>query len=141
MVSFVESTISFFSQIVVLGMLTAAFVLRKKKEYRRHGVVMLYAVALHLVSILVVMVPSFVAFLGGLSSISFADFGVATAFIHVFSGLFAAVLGIWLVGSWRLQESFQKCFRKKRVMDLALGVWLVAIALGIVLYMLLIVRM
>jgi hypothetical protein len=60
---------------------------------------------------------------------------VITTLIHVFAGLLAALLGVWLVSSWHLQTSLQTCFKKKRLMDVTLGLWLLAIVLGVVLYL------
>jgi uncharacterized membrane protein YwzB len=80
------------------------------------------------------MVPSFAAFFGDLSLVNFADIFVITTLIHVSAGLLAALLGIWLVSSWHLQTNLQTCFKKKRVMDVTLILWLLAIVLGVVLY-------
>jgi uncharacterized membrane protein YozB (DUF420 family) len=67
--------------------------------------------------------------------VNFADILVIVTLVHVSAGLLAALLGVWLVGSWHFQESLQTCFRKKRVMDVTLSLWLLAIALGLVLYL------
>jgi ribonuclease J len=48
--------------------------------------------------------------------------------------LTAALLGIWFVSSWHLQESVQTCFRKKHFMDVTLVLWVLAISLGFILY-------
>jgi uncharacterized membrane protein YozB (DUF420 family) len=131
---YVESTISLGIQMVVLGLLISGYLIKRQKKYRQHGIIMLSAVVLHILSILVVMVPSFSAFFGDFSSVNFADILVITTLIHVSAGLLAALLGVWLVSSWHLQVSLQTCFKKKRVMDVTLGLWLLAIFLGIVLY-------
>jgi hypothetical protein len=134
MVTYGISTISLGIQIVVLGLLIGGYFLKSQKKYRQHGILMLSAVVLHIISILVVMVPSFAAFFGDLSLVNFADIFVITTLIHVSAGLLAALLGIWLVSSWHLQTNLQTCFKKKRVMDVTLILWLLAIVLGVVLY-------
>jgi hypothetical protein len=134
MVTYVESTISLGIQMVVLGLLISGYLVKRQKKYRQHGILMLSAVVLHIISILVVMVPSFAAFFGDLSLVNFADIFVITTLIHVSAGLLAALLGIWLVSSWHLQTNLQTCFKKKRVMDVTLILWLLAIVLGVVLY-------
>ncbi len=134
MVTFVESTISLGIQIVVLGLLIGAVFLKSQKKYRQHGIVMLSAVVLHIVSILTVMIPSFTAFFGVQGSVNLADTLVMVALVHVSSGLLAALLGVWLVGSWHMQTNLQTCFKKKRVMDVTIFLWLLAIALGVFLY-------
>lgn len=121
---------------VVLGLLTSPYLLKRQKKYRHHGLGMLSALALHVVAILFVMVPSLAAFFGVRSSVNLAaDVLVIVTLVHVSAGLLAALFGVWLVGSWHLQVSLQTCFRKKRVMDVTLTLWLLAIALGVVLYL------
>jgi uncharacterized membrane protein YozB (DUF420 family) len=132
---YVASTISLSIQIVVLGLLLSAVFLKSQKKYRRHGVVMLSAVVLHIISIMVVMVPSFGAFFSMSSTVNFADTLVIVTLIHVSAGLLAAVLGLWLVSSWHFKTNLQTCFRKKRIMDITFVLWLLTIVLGIVLYL------
>jgi uncharacterized membrane protein YozB (DUF420 family) len=134
MVGSVESTVSMGIQIIVLTLLVGAVFLKIQKKYRQHGIVMLSAVVLHIVSLLAVMGPSFAAFAGP-GSINFSDVLVMVTFVHVSAGLIAALLGVWLVGSWHLKVDMQGCFRKKRVMDVTLILWILAIFLGIFLYL------
>jgi uncharacterized membrane protein YozB (DUF420 family) len=138
MVGILESTISLSIEMVALCLLTSGYLLKRQKKYRHHALSMLSALALHIVAILLVMVPSLAAFFSVPSSVNFADILVIATLVHVFAGLLAAMLGVWLVGSWHLQESLQSCFRKKRVMDVTLSLWLLAIALGLVLYLVII---
>ena len=130
-----ESTISLSIEMIALGLLITAYLLKRQKKYRQHGLSMLSALALHVVAILFVMVPSLAAFFSAPSSVNLADILVIATLVHVSAGLIAALLGAWLVGSWHLQASLQTCFRKKRVMDATLSLWLLAIALGVVLYL------
>jgi len=67
--------------------------------------------------------------------VNYADTLVIVTLVHVSAGLLAALLGIWLVGSWHLKADLQPCFRKKRVMDAAFILWSLAIVLGIYLYL------
>ena len=55
---------------------------------------MLSAVVLHIISIMVVMVPSFGAFFSMSGTVNFADILVIVTLIHVSAGLIAAVPGI-----------------------------------------------
>ncbi len=132
---YVESTISLGIQIIVLSLLLAAIFLKSKKKYRQHGMVMLSAVTLHLISIIIVMVPSFGIFFSMTGTVNFADPLVIVTLVHVSSGLLAALFGIWLVSSWHLKADLQTCFRKKRVMDVTITLWSIAIVLGIILYL------
>ena len=133
--AYVESTISLGIQIIVLGLLLSAIFLKIQKKYKQHGILMLSAVLLHIVSIVVVMVPSLRAFFAIPGSVNFADTVVIVTFVHVTAGLLAALLGVWLVSSWHLQADLKPCFRKKRVMDFTIVLWSLAIVLGIVLYL------
>jgi hypothetical protein len=96
---------------------------------------MLSALVLHIIAILTVMIPSLAAFFGGPGTINFADALVITALTHVSAGVLAALLGIWLVTSWHLQTNLQTCFKKKRLMDATITLWLIAFFLGIYLYL------
>ena len=129
------STISFGIQMLVLGLLIGAIFLKIQKKYRQHGVLMLFAVALHWISILIVMIPSFATFFSAPSTVHAAEPIEIATLVHVLAGLIAAVLGVWLVGSWRLRADLQTCFRKKRIMDVTFGLWSLAIVSGIVLYL------
>lgn len=112
-----ESTISLSIEMIALSLLITGYLLKRQKKYRHHGLSMLSALALHVVAILFVMVPSLAAFFSVPSSVNFADILVITTLVHVSAGLLAALLGVWLVGSWHLQVSLPTCFRKKRIMD------------------------
>jgi uncharacterized membrane protein YozB (DUF420 family) len=133
MVTYVESTISLGIQMVVLALLIGAIFLKSKNKYRQHGIVMFSAVVLHIVSILTVMLPSFGAYVGP-GVINFSDVWAIITLFHVSTGLIAVLFGIWLVGSWHLKTDIKQCFRKKRVMDATLILWILSILLGILLY-------
>jgi hypothetical protein len=49
-------------------------------------------------------------------------------------GIIAASLGVWLVASWHMQTDVQKCFPRKRIMITTITLWITSIALGIILY-------
>ncbi len=135
MVTFIGSTVSLVIQIVVLALLIGAIMLKSQKKFRQHGITMLSAVVLHIISIFVVMIPSFTAFFGASGLIDYADVFVVLTLVHVAAGVTDALLGVWLVSSWHLQTNMQTCFKKKRFMDVTLVLWLLAIILGIVLYL------
>jgi hypothetical protein len=131
---YTASTISFGIQLIVLGLLISGYLVKRQKKYRQHGMIMLSALVLHLLTVLLVMIPSFGVFFSDVSMVNFANALVIATLIHVSAGLLAALLGIWIVGSWHLQVSVATCFRKKRFMDLTLSLWFLAISLGIILY-------
>jgi hypothetical protein len=129
-----NSDVSLVLQIIVLALIIFAVILKSKKKFRQHGLTMLGAVVLHIGSILTVMVPSFGLFFGS-GSINFTDTVTVISLVHGFAGLIAAVLGVWLVGSWHLKADMQGCFQKKRLMDLTFGLWALAIVLGVIIYL------
>jgi len=94
---------------------------------------MIVAVALNALSFILIMGPS----LFGLGSFIIAQTLDMISIVTVIHGVFGAVteiLGLWVVGIWRLQSSIQKCVRKKRIMRVTLAIWLIALLLGILLY-------
>ena len=130
----VRSTIGLAIELVVLALLISGYLVKRQHKYRQHGLIMFSALVLHIISIMLIMVPSFGAFFSDVSAVNFADALVIAALIHVSAGVIAALLGIWLVSSWHLQESVQTCFRKKHFMDVTLVLWFLAISLGFILY-------
>jgi uncharacterized membrane protein YozB (DUF420 family) len=129
------ATSSLFIQIVVLVLLIGGYWLKRMKKFRQHGITMLTAVVLHTVMILAWMMPSFSSFLGSSVSINLADMIVVTILVHAFMGIAADLLGIWLVASWRLRADMKTCFAKKSIMRVTITLWLIALVLGIILYL------
>ena len=129
------ATISLVVEVVVLVLLFGGYSLKRMKKFRQHGITMLTAVVLHTVMILAWMIPSFSSFFSSPSSTNLADIIVVTTLVHAFMGIAADILGIWLVASWRLQADMKTCFAKKRIMRVTLTLWLIALVLGIILYL------
>jgi uncharacterized membrane protein YozB (DUF420 family) len=129
------ATISLVVQIVVLVLLLVGYLLKRMKKYRQHGVTMLTALILHIIVIFTVMLPSLV--IGVIPLILENNSFVVTiiAPLHGIMGIIALVLGIWIVASWRLRASLQYCMPKKKFMLLTLTIWLIALLLGIILYL------
>jgi hypothetical protein len=127
------STTTLVVELFVLSLLFFSYYLKRRKMYRQHGITNTTAVALHLVTILSWMIWSFMAFFGT-TSVDFGNLLHVTALAHAALGIIAAALGVWLVGSWHLQTDVQKCFSRKRLMLTAISVWTVNVAIGVVLY-------
>ena len=94
---------------------------------------MMIAVALHLIVILSWMIASFVSFFRA-APLNLGNALQVSALVHVALGTVAVLMGIWLVGSWRLQADIQKCFARKWLMLATITVWSGAMFLGILLY-------
>jgi len=135
-VTLTEATISLVVEITVLVLLIVAFALKNRKKYRQHGIAMTSAIALHIITILVVMLPSFSTFFTapGTTVPFLLDPIVIISFVHVALGLAAVVIGIRLVASWHFKTDLQTCFANKKMMKPTIILWVTAILLGIVMY-------
>jgi uncharacterized membrane protein YozB (DUF420 family) len=133
---FLIAQIDLVVQIVILVVLFAGLILKKKSKFFSHGTSMLVAVVLNAIPFFLVMGPSLLS-LGQtvreypLNRLSLVVLG------HASFGSVAEVLGIWIVGSWRLRSSVQGCVAKKRFMLVTFALWLTAIFFGILLFTLL----
>ncbi|MBN1244144.1 hypothetical protein JXA31_00960 [Candidatus Bathyarchaeota archaeon] len=125
------ATVSLVLQIAVLILLFGSLGLKGRKKLRQHGITMLIAVVLHTISILAVMIPSF----GVITSGDFPVLISAIAYVHGITGIIAEVFGVWIIATWRLRTSLQYCAPKKKLMRLTLILWLIALFLGILLYL------
>jgi uncharacterized membrane protein YozB (DUF420 family) len=129
------ATVSLVIQIVVLVLLFGGIWLKGMKKFRQHGIAMLTAVVLHTIVILAWMIPIFSSLFSSPSSINLADMITVTILVHAFMGIAAVLLGIWLFASWRLRADMKNCFAKKSVMRVTITLWLIALVLGIILYL------
>jgi len=123
--------ISLVLQILILFLLLGSIWFKAAKKFRQHGLTMLTAVVLHTTTIVAVMIPSF----GGISSGHFSTVISALAILHGTLGALAEILGVWVVASWRLRDSQEHCISKRRVMRLTLVTWIIAIILGVLIYL------
>lgn len=122
-------------QIIVLFLLAYGYLLKRKLQFRQHGITMSTALFLHLTMALVVMIPSLV-FAVIPQYIVPTPLAVASVFavIHAILGTVALTLGVWIVSSWRFRKSFQGCFNRKKTMVKTLTVWVASLIFGIILY-------
>ena len=127
------ATISLVIQLAVLTLLLIGYEFKRRLRYRVHGIFMLSAVILHLAAIFAIMVPSFIAI-----TIEKPSTLITTiAPLHATAGTITAILGIWIVGGWRLRQSTQYCAPKKKFMLATLILWSATIAFGIIFYFIL----
>ena len=96
---------------------------------------MLTAVVLHTVTIVAWMIPSFSSLFTAPTAIDLADMLTVAIMVHAFTGIVAVVLGVWIVAAWRLKADMKTCFAKKNVMRTTIILWLIALAIGIILYL------
>ncbi len=131
---FLMSSTSLIVELIVLGLLVVGYSIKRLKNYRRHGMTMTVAVALHLITIFSWMIWSFLTLFNG-NTINFLNPIIIVAFVHVPLGAIAAIFGVYLITAWHLQLDIQGCFRRRRFMLITFAAWLVSIALGIILYL------
>jgi len=123
-------------EIIILMVLFAAFALKRKGKFLKHGGMMLVGVVLNILSFVIVMGPA----LFSLGQNGLFDHPGRLYFVtlaHAGLGGTALVLGVFLVASWHLQASTQNCMRRKKIMRLTFVLWVLALILGILFYMLL----
>jgi uncharacterized membrane protein YozB (DUF420 family) len=123
-------------EIIILTVLFAAFALKRKGKFRAHGGMMLAGVVLNILSFAIVMGPAFLS-LGQNGLFNHPGRLYYVTLVHAGLGGTALVLGVFLVASWHLKASIQECMRRKKIMRLTFILWILALILGILLYMLL----
>jgi hypothetical protein len=121
-------------QLVVLALLLVGYELKLKMRFRLHGFFMLIALIAHITIILAIMVPSFVIALVPITFQNPASILGILSPIHAATGTIAAILGVWIVGSWRLRRSTEYCMPKRKLMRATFIVWLITLTLGVLLY-------
>ena len=121
-------------QIATLLLLVLGYKYVKDNKLRRHGLTMAVATILHTSSVLLIMVPSFIAYFGILIG-DFRNLGVIITWIHAVVGILTMMFGIYLVAIWRFQPPARMiCARKKWLMRPTLALWAFALILGITFY-------
>ncbi|UCH38086.1 MAG: hypothetical protein JSV76_02685, partial [Candidatus Bathyarchaeota archaeon] len=106
----------------------------KDRKLKLHGLVMTIAVTVHTISILMVMTPSAVTYLVALFNAPLNPL-VLTILIHSIAGIFAEVLGVFLVAEWRFRPPpYVVCARRKRVMKPLIALWVFALLSGVIFY-------
>ena len=123
-------------EIIILMVLLAAFALKRRGKFLKHGSMMLAGVFLNILSFAIVMGPAFLS-LGQNGLFDHPGRLYFVTLVHAGLGGTALVLGVFLVASWHLQASTQNCMRRKKIMRLTFVLWVLALILGILLYMLL----
>jgi len=111
----------------------SGFMFKRRGDFFLHGTAMFVSVILNAVSFFVVMGPSLI---GRVQLVEINPLGRLSLAIlaHAIVGGAAEVLGLWIVASWHLQSSTQKCVMKKKIMLVTMILWIIAILLGFLLY-------
>jgi uncharacterized membrane protein YozB (DUF420 family) len=116
---------------IIIGI---GFLYKRAKNYRMHGSLMVVAVIFHIISFITVMGPRFHQYFNLLTT-STSELGVQTTWIHSIPGAIALILGIALVATWAVHPSnIAGCFKRKRLMDITIVLWLISLIFGIATY-------
>jgi uncharacterized membrane protein YozB (DUF420 family) len=122
--------------VAILFILTVGWGFKRGHNYAKHGIIMEIAVALHTISIFVVMVPSLVASTGLFASL--LNRLALTILPHSVLGSFVEILGIYLLSVWASNPSkYKACFKNKMIMKATVLLWAAELVLGIYIYILL----
>ena len=120
-------------QIVILGVLFYGILGVRKKRLNIHGYIAFTAVALNSLSIIVVMLPSASRIIAGASPSGFTLIIAA----HSLLGFIVEALGAYIVLRWRFQPPGPTCWKMKGLMRILAVLWTFSVALGAVVYYLL----
>jgi len=123
-------------QIVTLAIIFVSLYYKKKGKIKLHAITMGTAVVLHLLTLILVMGPSFVQSFTFFTS-GFNILGVQTAWMHAVPGMLALILGTYLVLIWMVKTNdVSPCYKRKRIMDITIALWLFSLLFGIMTYIL-----
>ncbi|MCJ7613226.1 DUF420 domain-containing protein [Candidatus Bathyarchaeota archaeon] len=130
-----EIDINVMIQVVMFLIIVVGLVYKRKRKFKMHGELMGIAVILHLLSFLIVMLPTFYADFDYFTMTT-SDIIVQITWIHVIPGAIAMILGVFVVGAWALRPgNIAACSRKKRLMDIVTLLWFISLIFGVATYM------
>jgi hypothetical protein len=120
-------------QMVTLFLLILGLPLVKRREEKknltRHGYLTTLALALHTITIFIVMVPSLYTNFDSVGELSILQSIVV--WLHAVTGIAAEILGIVLVASWAFKALQQMtCAKRKRLMMPTFIIWTVSLVTG-----------
>lgn len=133
---FLLTDLNLIVQIITLVIILISLFYKNRKKFKVHGATMGVAVILHVLSFVSVMGLQFYNYFQFYSTRTDIH-AVQTAWLHVVPGGIALLLGIFLIARWAIQVSnVAGCYKRKRIMDLTLALWLFSLVFGIATYVL-----
>ncbi|UCH31333.1 MAG: DUF420 domain-containing protein [Candidatus Bathyarchaeota archaeon] len=120
---------------ILILLFVGILIARRKRKFKRHGALMGIALTLNTISIVIVMLPSFLSFSG-----LFADLSTPAAIVitHAVLGVLVEVLGVWLVANWLVRsDNIKGCVGKRNLMRATLLLWSIELFVGIYVYIML----
>jgi uncharacterized membrane protein YozB (DUF420 family) len=127
------ASISLIVQVLTLSIVISGYILKRKMRFRNHGTLMLVAIIMQFISFLLIMGPAFVS-LAENGLIQRPIWVSTVTIVHASLGGIVLAIGIWIVSSWHLQTSIERCIKKKWIMRYLIVAWISALILGIILY-------
>ena len=120
----------------VLLLVIFSIFLERKRKMIWHGNSMLLVVIITGLLVIAHMGSSLFSVIG--ESIRGFDVVAISGLIHSVVGIVAVVLGVWLVGAWAYIRSSDTayCAKKKKLMQKILVLWVLALGLGALYYVL-----
>ena len=133
---FLVNDLNLLMQVLTLGIILISLYFKKKGKIKSHAISMGIAVVIHITTIVLVMGPIFSRNFSYYST----ELGVSwvqTNWLHIVPGAAVLLLGLFLILSWVVHASnVTPCYKRKRIMDLTLLLWLISLAFGISTYIL-----
>ena len=129
------ATLNLIIQLVILSVVISGYILKRKMRLTEHGTFMLVAVVMQFFSFLLVMGPALLIIV----EMGFFQRPILLSTVilfHAILGGTSLVTGIWITASWHLQTSIKNCIKKRPVMRYLIITWILALILGITLYVL-----
>lgn len=128
----ISSQVNALLQTIILIILVAGIGLKRGKRHYLHGIAMLAAVIMNLLSFTLKMLPSLLT----MEIITTQPLHIISilTIIHSALGIIVSILGIMLVATWRLQSSLKNCFKNKKLMRPTTTIWLITLIVGFILY-------
>jgi len=134
--AFFLSDVNLLLQLAILVVLILAVFFKSRQNYLKHGATMGIAVTLHTVLIFSIMVPSFASLVGTFGNLPWPS--ALVILLHAGLGSLVELLGLYLVLAWALNHwNIKVCVGNKRFMNPTIILWLIEIALGTYVYVLL----
>ena len=133
---FLHTDLNLLLQIATLVIIFVSLFYKKKGNVKLHGLTLDNALIFPVISLVLVMGPSFsrsYTFFSNETGIP----GVQTMWLHAIPGGIALLLGIILVALWAIHPSnIAPCYKRKRIMDVTLLLWVISLLFGIAAYIL-----
>ena len=124
------ATANLIVQLVLIAFIISAVYLARKGRIIRHCMIVRGAVVVQLVAILAIMLPLLLGYIENVPPIPFL---FPELIVHHALGLVLIALFVYI--NLEVGGVIRPLFYRKNVMRLALGVWLIALALGINIYL------